>query len=191
MTIKELTQRQREIYEFIRDFHDKMGYPPTIREISEHFGFSSPTGALVHIEAIEKKGYIKRDHASRGIKITTKSPFDITFAELIGKMDKSGKIFKSTEITHIPVPSNEKRLLAVESSVDIPEFGIFKGDYIIFAPMSSSKDLVLVIKGKERLVGTFKNGIVENLVGEKIIDGRLEYVFYGLLRIPIEGPITK
>ncbi len=186
MAIKELTQRQREIYEFIRDFHDKMGYPPTIREISEHFGFSSPTGALVHIEAIEKKGYIKREHASRGIKIMAKSPFDITLAELIGKMDKSGKIFKSAELTYIPVPSDEEHLLAVESSIDIPELGIFKGDYIVFAPIGPVKDLVLVRKGKERLVCTFKKGILENLIGEKISDCKLEYVFYGVLRIPIQ-----
>jgi len=182
--IKELTQRQREIYEFIKDFHDKMGYPPTIREISEHFGFSSPTGALVHVEAIEKKGYIKRDHASRGIKVVAKSPFDVTFAELIGKMDKSGKIVKSGEQTHIPVPSNEKQLLSVESLVDIPEFGIFKGDYVVFVPGRSSKGLVLLKKGEEHVVCILKKEKLENLTGEEINGFDLEFAFYGVLRIP-------
>jgi len=164
-----------------------MGYPPTIREISDHFGFSSPTGALVHIEAIEKKGYIKRDHASRGIKVIAKSPFDVTFAEMIGKMDKSGKIFKNTERIYIPVPSNEKALLTFESLVDIPEFGIFKGDYVVFTPGTTVKGLVLVKKGEEYVVGIFKKENFENLVGEKINDFDSEYVFYGVLRIPIQG----
>lgn len=184
--IRELTQRQREIYEFIKDFHDKMGYPPTIREISDHFGFSSPTGALVHIEAIEKKGYIKRDHASRGIKVIAKSPFDVTFAELIGKMDKSGKIFKSMESIHIPVPSKEKQLLAIESLVDMPEFGIFKGDYVVFSTEKIGKGLVLLKKAKDYVVGAKKESL-KSLDGEEIRDFDLEFAFYGVLRIPIQN----
>lgn len=184
MGIKELTQRQREIYDFIKNFLKKTGYPPTIREISENFGFLSPTGALVHIEALEKKGYIKREHASRGIKLIEKTPFEINFAEVIGSVHKNGKIVKSEKIIHIPLPSSEKALLAVKSLIDIDEFGILKGDYVIFSTGESIKGLVLMFFDDEYFIGYLKDEILENLDGEKVQNCDLRGVFYGILRIP-------
>jgi len=51
-----LTDRQREIYEFIRKKIESRGYGPTVREIGENFGIKSPNGVMCHLKALEKKG---------------------------------------------------------------------------------------------------------------------------------------
>jgi repressor LexA len=56
----QLTDRQREIYEFIRDKIEGRGFGPTVREIGEGFKIMSPNGVMCHLKALEKKGLIKR-----------------------------------------------------------------------------------------------------------------------------------
>lgn len=56
----QLTDRQREIYEFIREKIDNRGFGPTVREIGEGFDIKSPNGVMCHLKALEKKGLIKR-----------------------------------------------------------------------------------------------------------------------------------
>ena len=56
----QLTDRQREIYEFIREKIDGRGFGPTVREIGEGFDIKSPNGVMCHLKALEKKGLIKR-----------------------------------------------------------------------------------------------------------------------------------
>lgn len=65
-----LTPRQREIYEWIREFIAEYQYPPTFREIGAAFGIASLEGVSCNLKALEKKGWIKRDHnAARSIQI--------------------------------------------------------------------------------------------------------------------------
>ncbi len=56
-----LTDRQREIYEFIREKIENRGYGPTVREIGSGFDIKSPNGVMCHLKALEKKGLIKRE----------------------------------------------------------------------------------------------------------------------------------
>jgi repressor LexA len=56
----QLTDRQREIYDFIRDKIESRGFGPTVREIGENFAIQSPNGVMCHLKALEKKGLIKR-----------------------------------------------------------------------------------------------------------------------------------
>lgn len=56
-----LTQRQRQILDFITASIDERGYPPTLREIGEHFGIRSTNGVNDHLKALEKKGYLRRE----------------------------------------------------------------------------------------------------------------------------------
>jgi repressor LexA len=66
----QLTERQREIYEFIRERIESRGYGPTVREIGENFGIKSPNGVMCHLKALEKKGLIKREeHSARAIQL--------------------------------------------------------------------------------------------------------------------------
>ena len=67
-----LTQRQKEVYEFIREKIRNRGYGPTVREIGAHFDISSPNGVMCHLKALEKKGLIVREpNMSRAIMLTT------------------------------------------------------------------------------------------------------------------------
>jgi repressor LexA len=66
----QLTERQKEIYEFIREKIETRGYGPTVREIGEGFEIKSPNGVMCHLKALEKKGLITREeHAARAIKL--------------------------------------------------------------------------------------------------------------------------
>jgi repressor LexA len=57
----QLTERQRDIYEFIRGKIESRGYGPTVRDIGDAFGIKSPNGVMCHLKALEKKGLIKRE----------------------------------------------------------------------------------------------------------------------------------
>jgi repressor LexA len=68
--LKQLTERQREIYEFIRDKIESRGYGPTVREIGLGFRIKSPNGVMCHLKALEKKGLIKREgFSARAIQL--------------------------------------------------------------------------------------------------------------------------
>ncbi|MDP6797937.1 MAG: transcriptional repressor LexA [Candidatus Krumholzibacteria bacterium] len=70
MQKKALTDRQSVILDFLRDFLEENGYPPTLREIGGQFGIRSPRGVQDHLEALERKGYIRRERdKSRGIEL--------------------------------------------------------------------------------------------------------------------------
>ncbi len=64
-----LTDRQKEILDFISKSIGKRGYPPTLREIGSHFGIKSTNGVNDHLRALEKKGYLQReDLKSRALR---------------------------------------------------------------------------------------------------------------------------
>jgi repressor LexA len=71
MDLSNLTSRQKEVFEFIRDLITNRGYGPTVREIGDAFGIASPNGVMCHLKALEKKGLITREpNMSRAIQIT-------------------------------------------------------------------------------------------------------------------------
>jgi repressor LexA len=71
----QLTERQREIYEFIRDKIESRGYGPTVREIGLAFDIKSPNGVMCHLKALEKKGLIIREgFSARAIQLVDRRP---------------------------------------------------------------------------------------------------------------------
>jgi repressor LexA len=71
----QLTERQREIYDFIRVKIETRGYGPTVREIGDEFDIKSPNGVMCHLKALEKKGLIKRDpFSARAIQLVDYRP---------------------------------------------------------------------------------------------------------------------
>ncbi|HEY2839746.1 MAG TPA: transcriptional repressor LexA [Pirellulales bacterium] len=72
--LESLTNRQREVYQFIREKIRSRGYGPTVREIGSEFKISSPNGVMCHLKALEKKGLITREpNMSRAIMLATDS----------------------------------------------------------------------------------------------------------------------
>src|SRR3990170_3763620 len=67
--MKELTKKQRKVLEFLTSYAKRYGYPPTVREIVEHFDFLG-TAARGHLQALDRKGFVKINPSkSRGIEI--------------------------------------------------------------------------------------------------------------------------
>src|SRR5439155_23303258 len=80
-----LTDRQREIYEFIRDKIDSRGYGPTVREIGLAFDIKSPNGVMCHLKALEKKGLIKREgFSARAIQLLDRDRPEAAGLPLLG-----------------------------------------------------------------------------------------------------------
>jgi repressor LexA len=73
--LNQLTERQREVYEFIREKIDSRGYGPTVREIGAKFDIRSPNGVMCHLKALEKKGLIEREgFSARAITLVGHKP---------------------------------------------------------------------------------------------------------------------
>ena len=71
--MKYLTERQRDILNFIREYQQERGVAPTHREICDHFGFSSYGTVYKHLSLLEKKGLIRRDwNQKRGVELVEK-----------------------------------------------------------------------------------------------------------------------
>jgi len=67
--MKNLTERQREVLDAIRTYRSDRGYIPSIRELGRMLGISSLRGVTIHLDALEKKGWIKRERTSRSISV--------------------------------------------------------------------------------------------------------------------------
>jgi repressor LexA len=81
-----LTQRQRDVYVFIRDKIHSRGYGPTVREIAQQFQIRSPNGVMCHLKALEKKGLITREpNMSRAIQLVG-VPADQRGMPLVGQV---------------------------------------------------------------------------------------------------------
>ena len=67
---KELTRRQKEVLDFLKNFLGEMGFPPTLREIASHLGVKGPRGPHKALRILERKGYLRRvSGGSRALEI--------------------------------------------------------------------------------------------------------------------------
>jgi len=66
--VRQLTERQKKVLEFIISYMESHGYSPSIRDIARAFRIT-PRGAMMHLVALEKKGYISRSKKARSIKL--------------------------------------------------------------------------------------------------------------------------
>ncbi len=81
-----LTEKQKAVYEFLRDKIRNRGYGPTVREIGQHFGIRSPNGVMCHLKALEKKRLITREpNMSRAIRLAAE-PLRDTGLPLVGRI---------------------------------------------------------------------------------------------------------
>jgi repressor LexA len=72
--MEELTPRQRQVLDFVTGCLDHRGYPPTLREIAAHLGIRGTLGAAKHLDALERKGLIRKSPgSSRGLALTGRS----------------------------------------------------------------------------------------------------------------------
>src|SRR5581483_11168139 len=69
MTTSPLTSRQKEILEFLSSIIQRRGYPPSLREIAEHFDIAGVRAVEKHILALERKGYLRKGAGARALEL--------------------------------------------------------------------------------------------------------------------------
>ena len=100
--MNDLTKRQSEVLNFIKEFMVSHGYPPTVREICNSLGLSSPATAHSHLAQLESKGYIKKNsNKNRAIELLVNNEFltkkdDVIEVPLLGKIT-AGKPIEAIE----------------------------------------------------------------------------------------------
>ena len=68
-----LTKRQQEIFDFIKRYSAKHGYPPTVRELSRMLGLRSTATTQQHLQALARKGYLEHDPVkARALRVVWK-----------------------------------------------------------------------------------------------------------------------
>lgn len=137
---KGLTDRQREILEFIVESIREEGLPPTIAEIGLRFGISSTNGVNDHLQALERKGYIERSPKARGIRVNREAApglyqGDVGTVPLVGRVAAGYPILAEENVeAEIPVSGHLARgkVFCLRVSGDsMIEDGILDGDVII------------------------------------------------------------
>lgn len=80
-----LTPRQQQVLDFITEHIDERGYPPTLREIAQHIDTKGTVTAASHLEALERKGYLRREAgSSRGIFLVREPQPEFTKIPIVG-----------------------------------------------------------------------------------------------------------
>jgi repressor LexA len=154
-----LTKRQQEIWEFLVDYVDSHGYPPTVREIGEHVGLASPSTVHAHLANLERAGLIKRDPTKpRALELTGRSaspgsaePHAAVHAlPLVGQIAAGGPLLAEQNIdAYMSVPEplskgGEEFLLRVRGD-SMKDAGILEGDYVVVRRQQDARDGDIVV----------------------------------------------
>ena len=100
--MRELTKRQSEIFEYIKQTVHSKGYPPSVREIGEAVGLASSSTVHGHLSRLEEKGYIKRDPTKpRAIEIVSEQLGDTLNMEETIHVPVIGKVTAGIPITAV------------------------------------------------------------------------------------------
>lgn len=160
-----LTDKQERILTFIVDYVNDKGYPPSIREIGNQFNISSLRGVTVHLDALERKGYIKRASTSRSITVIGKtgatSPNrSVAFVPLVGTI-AAGVPITATQNVEAQVPVPQELVRATKNAFALRVKGdsminahIMDGDLVVIKQQQTAEngDLVAVLLGDEATV---------------------------------------
>lgn len=167
MANRKISEKQREILEYIKQEILQRGYPPAVREICEAVHLKSTSSVHSHLETLEKNGYIRRDPTKpRAIEILD-DDFNLTRREvvnvpLIGHVAAGEPILAEQNIQDyfpIPVeymPNAETFMLKVKGESMI-NAGIFSGDTVLVQrqPDASNGDMVVALVDDSATVKTF------------------------------------
>ncbi len=150
-----LTPRQREIYEFVKDNIMNRGYGPTVREIGDEFGIKSPNGVMCHLKALEKKGLITREpNLSRAIQLSDK-PQRKTAVDLRGQFGQASRLKENKEseqIDFMDLLGSGDHFIYRASDDSMAVEHIVKGDFLVCRMQQFYRDgdrVIAVTKNKE------------------------------------------
>ena len=153
----ELTKRQQEILDFIKNFMVKHGFPPTIREIGEALDISSPATIHAHLKNLEARGVIKRnDTKNRAIELLVKNEYEpqnelIIDVPLLGKITAGNPIEaieRPDEFFSLPaylIPNNKEVFTLLVSGTSMINAGILDGDIVIVERKNTARNGEIVV----------------------------------------------
>ena len=154
-----LTARQQEIWQFLVDYVDRHGYPPTVREIGEAVGLASPSTVHAHLANLERAGLLRRDptkpraldlighrRESRGDE---PAPIEQRKLPLLGQIAAGGPLLAEQNIEdELAVPGplgrNADFLLRVKGESMI-NAGILDGDILVVQRAQDARDGEIVV----------------------------------------------
>jgi repressor LexA len=155
-----LTERQQQIWDYLVEYVDGHGYPPTVREIGERVGLASPSTVHAHLANLERAGLLRRDPTKpRALELIgrerrdpqpvpeTDDRDDVQRLPLLGEIAAGGPLLAEQNIEdYVPMPSRAKGdfLLRVkgESMIDA---GILDGDLVIVQRAQDARNGEIVV----------------------------------------------
>jgi repressor LexA len=197
-----LTDRQRKILDYVDERISAHGQPPTLREIGARFGISSTNGVRTHLEALVKKGYLKKHGAfHRGLELARQLAGPVGRVPLVGlvpagnPIDAAENVEGEFALDKSFLPNGETFSLRVKGD-SMENAGILDGDFVLVAKQATAEKgdiVVAVINGEATVKRYFPDGNrirlqPENdkyqpiLVGKKSGEFRLAGRVVGLLR---------
>jgi repressor LexA len=153
-----LTARQQEIWNYLVEYVDRHGYPPTVREIGEQVGLASPSTVHAHLANLERAGLLRRDPTKpRALELigrerrdsvpASEEARDVARLPLIGAIAAGGPMLAEQDIEeYVPMPATTKGdfLLRVKGESMI-EAGILDGDLVIVQRAQDARDGEIVV----------------------------------------------
>ena len=158
-----LTDRQRQILDFLTKYVDAHGYPPTVREIGEAVGLASPSTVHAHLANLERAGFLKRDPTKpRALELrreTKGEPVrddEVRRLPLVGQIAAGGPLLAEQNVEdYVAVPEplsrgGEEFLLRVKGDSMI-QAGILDGDFVVVRRQQTAQngDIVAALAGED------------------------------------------
>lgn len=155
--MKDLTKRQSQILNFIKEYFVAHGYPPTVREIGSAIGVSSPATVHAHLTNLEEKGFIRKDGTkNRALELLVENEYaakneDVIDVPLLGKITAGSPIEaieNPYEFFSLPaslVPKGKEVFTLTVSGESMINAGIYDGDIIIVERTNSARNGQIVV----------------------------------------------
>ena len=163
----DLTKRQKEIFDFVRKYADKTGYPPTVREIGKAVGLHSSSTVHAHLANLEKIGLLRRDPSKpRAIELLFDKAKKTVLPEkglpLVGQVAAGEPILAEENVEeYIEIPDviggEEGDYILQIRGESMKNAGIFEGDYVVVRPVDDAAEgeIVVALIGDEATVKRF------------------------------------
>ena len=161
-----LTKRQQEIFDFIKRYSAKHGYPPTVRDIGKAIGLGSPSTVHAHLANLEKIGLLRRDpskpRALELLRDTARKAVAPAGLPLVGRVAAGAPVLAEENIEdYIDVPGiaggDDGDYVLRVAGDSMKDAGILDGDHVVVRPQDTATDgeIVVALVGEEATVKRF------------------------------------
>jgi repressor LexA len=164
----DLTKRQQEIFDFIKQYTEANGYPPTVRDIGAAVGLASSSTVHAHLANLEKRGLIRRDPTKpRALELLDRAMEGVKSLvspglPLVGQVAAGQPLLAEENIEeYVATPSvaggeQGEYLLRIRGD-SMKNAGILNGDLVVVRPQETARDgeIIVALVGEEATVKRF------------------------------------